>query len=161
MQDMQNSSLPYYQQSSYKKSKEVHKKKKKIAPQTTIIEKKEIVKIKPEVLPRKKIIITRKETRDDIKNVIKRFKVSNNPALSLFVAKKYYEIKNYRQSYNYALITNQINKEIESSWIIFIKSLVKLGKKGKAVATLKEYIKASDSNTARLLLEEIQAGKFQ
>ena len=173
IKDMQNSSLPYYQPSTYKASKHNSIKqvppktdKKKIITQTIILEepivkKEEIVQKEPEVIKTERIIINRKETKDDIKNVIKRFKVNNNPALSLFVAKKYYEIGNYHQSYNYALITNQINKDIESSWIIFTKSLVKLGKKDKAMDTLKEYIKDSDSNSARLLLEEIQSGKFK
>ena len=171
--DMQNSSLPYYQPNTYKKSKPNTIKqappkidKKKIITQTIIIEepvakKEEIVQKESEVIKTERIIINRKETKDDIKNVIKRFKVNNNPALSLFVAKKYYEIGNYHQSYNYALITNQINKDIESSWIIFAKSLVKLGKKEKALNTLKEYINVSDSHTARLLSEEIQSGSFR
>ena len=173
IKEMQNSSLPYYQPSAYKKSKPNTKKqvppkidKKKIITQTIIIQepilkKQEIIQKEPEVIKTERIIINRKETKDDIKNVIKRFKVNNNPALSLFIAKKYYEIGNYHQSYNYALMTNQINKDIESSWIIFAKSLVKLDKKDKAINTLKEYIKVSDSHTARLLIEEIQSGSFR
>ncbi|MFK5937115.1 MAG: hypothetical protein QM497_01850 [Sulfurimonas sp.] len=168
IKELQNSSLPYYQPNTYKKTKPktIKKAKKKIITQTIIIEEATIKKEKniqkePEIIKTERIIINRKETRDDIDNVIKRFKVNNNPALSLFVAKKYYAIGNYHQSYNYALITNQINKDIESSWIIFAKSLVKLGKKDKAINTLKEYIKISDSHTARLLKEEIQSGSFR
>ena len=108
-----------------------------------------------------KISITRKETKNDISNVIKRFKNSNNPALSLFVANKYYELGNYTQAYNYALITNQINQKIEKSWILFSKSLVKLGKKKKAIEVLKKYTLSSQSNNAKLLLKEIESGKFR
>lgn len=109
----------------------------------------------------KKISIKRQNTQNDIHDIIKRFKNNNNPALSLFVAKKYYELGNYQQSYNYALITNKINQEIETSWIIFTKSLVKLGKKDKAISTLKKYIKQSHSSGAQILLDEIRTGKFQ
>jgi len=109
----------------------------------------------------KKIHIKRQNTQNDIYDIIKRFKNNNNPALSLFVAKKYYELGNYNQSYNYSLITNKINKEIEVSWIIFAKSLVKLGKKDKAISTLKKYIKQSHSSSAQILLDEIRTGKFQ
>lgn len=63
--------------------------------------------------------------------MIKRFNTNHNPALSLFVAKQYYQIGDYEQAYNYALITNDINNNIEESWIIFAKSLVQLGKKSK------------------------------
>jgi tetratricopeptide (TPR) repeat protein len=173
MRDMQNSSLPYYSTNNYRESRPdlinktpAKKEKKKIVSKTVTIEepvteKKEIIQKKPTIVKTERIIITKKETKDDISNVIKRFKVNNNPALSLFIAKKYYEIGNYHQSYNYALITNQINKDIESSWIIFAKSLAKLNKRDKAISTLKEYIKVSDSYNARLLLQEIQSGNFK
>ena len=114
-----------------------------------------------EVSPPQKINIQRKSAYEDISDVIRRFKKNNNPALSLFIAKKYYELGDYRNAYNYALITNEINREIESSWIIFAKSLVKIGKKNMAIQTLQEYVKESHSDTARILLDEIRSGKFQ
>ncbi|MDY0117421.1 MAG: hypothetical protein RBR59_07595 [Sulfurimonadaceae bacterium] len=107
------------------------------------------------------IKIERKDTHDDILKVIERFKKSNDPALSLFVAKKYYELGDYNKSYNYALITNELNNNIEASWIIFAKSLVKLKEKDMAVKTLRQYIEHSGSNQAKLLLEEIRSGKFK
>lgn len=137
-------------------------------PDTSTIQKKP--KVIKNVVPKPKekvkkeehqIMISKRETKDDIKNIITRFKKNNNPALSLFVAKKYYELDNYTQAYNYALITNQINSDIEASWIIFAKSLVKLGKKKQAIQTLQKYISASHSNSAELLLKEIQSGKFR
>ncbi len=106
------------------------------------------------------IQIKKNNTYNDIQHVIKRFKKNNNPALSLFVAKKYYELGEYKKSYNYALRTNEINKDIEASWIIFAKSLVKLDKKEMAVKTLKKYINHSDSNKAKILLDEIISGKI-
>jgi len=107
------------------------------------------------------IDIKRRDDEDDIKHVIKRFNVNHNPALSLFVAKKYYQLGDYEQAYNYSLITNDINNNIEASWIVFSKSLVKLGRKDKAVETLKKYISHSDSSQARQLLDEILSGKFK
>jgi tetratricopeptide (TPR) repeat protein len=106
-------------------------------------------------------IIKRETTKKDINDVLKRFQKSNNPALSLFIAKKYYELGEYRQSYNYALVTNGINDNIESSWIIFAKSLVKLNRKDEAIKTLKRYINHTDSSQARILLEDIISGKFR
>jgi tetratricopeptide (TPR) repeat protein len=107
------------------------------------------------------IIIERKETKNDINEIIKRFKKNHNPALSLFIAKKYYELGDYHKAYNYALITNQINEDIEDSWIIFAKSLVKMKKKNTAVKTLREYIRYSHSSSAEILLNEILSGKFR
>ncbi|WP_297439643.1 hypothetical protein [Sulfurimonas sp.] len=108
-----------------------------------------------------KLIIKREETQNDLQEIIKRFKNNKNPALSLFIAKKYYEIGNYSQSYNYALITNELNKDIEKSWIIFAKSLVKLNKKEDAIKMLKNYINYSHSSNATILLNDIRTGKFK
>ncbi len=109
---------------------------------------------------KKSILINRQNTKNDINEVIKRFNTNNNPALSLFIAKKYYELGEYRDSYNYALITNGLNNNIEGSWIIFAKSLIKLNKKEKSIKVLRRYIKYSKSNKATLLLEKIISGKF-
>ena len=62
----------------------------------------------------------------DIQDVIKRFNINKNPALSLFIAKRYYQIGEYEAAYNYAQTTNNIDNKIDESWIIFSKSLVKL-----------------------------------
>ncbi len=109
----------------------------------------------------KKILIQRQETQADINHVIKRFQKNNNPALSLFIAKKYYKLGDYKQAYNYALLTNQINNSIEQSWIIFVKSLIKLNKRDQAINILKNYIKHSQSANAKVLLDDIKSGKFQ
>jgi len=107
------------------------------------------------------ISIKRQDTHDDISQVVTRFNKNNNPALSLFIAKKYYELGNYHKSYNYALITNEINSDIEASWIVFAKSLVKLNEKELAIKTLKKYISQSNSNRANMLLDDITSGKFK
>ncbi len=102
-----------------------------------------------------------KTSKKDLQEIIKRFKKNNNPVLGVFIAKKYYELKEYHKAYNYALITNQIDSTIEDSWIIFAKSLVKLGQKERAIKTLKAYIKTSHSSKARILLDNILTGKFK
>jgi len=152
----------YSKQQTLKKQRVVKKRQKVIKPKAVqeIVQDltpKTTVKQEPKIA----ITIERKETQNDIFEIIKRFKKNNNPALSLFVAKKYYELGNYKQSYNYALITNQINSNIEASWIVFAKSLVKLHKKNKAIHTLEEYIKISHSSNAEILLNEIKSGKFK
>jgi len=151
MKRIQNSAQPYYDDSDNIDISNI--KKQTIKPEQIIEPKKAI---KQAII--KKIQI--QNTRSDIKDIIKRFKKNSNPALSLFVAKKEYQLKNYNEAYNYALITNKLNHNIEDSWIIFAKSLVKLGKKSQAISTLKNYIKYSHSTNAQVLLSEIQSGKF-
>ena len=103
----------------------------------------------------------KKTSKKDLKDIIRRFKKSNNPVLGVFIAKKYYEMGDYHKAYNYALITNQIDSDLEDSWIIFAKSLVKLGHKNRAIKTLKAYIQTSQSSKAQILLNNIKTGKFQ
>ncbi len=122
----------------------------------------EVEKVVTENTTKKQAIkIKRQTTQSDIQHVIKRFKKNNNPALSLFVAKRYYELGEYHKSYNYALITNEIDDSIDASWIIFTKSLVKLNEKGEAIKTLNKYIEYSHSNQAKILLDDIRTGKFK
>ncbi|WP_304542940.1 CDC27 family protein [Sulfurimonas microaerophilic] len=108
-----------------------------------------------------KIVIARKTSLQDIKDAEMRFKKNNSPALSLFLAKQYYSLGDYSKAYNYALVTNQLDKENEDSWILFSKSLVKLGKKQLAQKALEEYIKFSHSSNAELLLDDITTGEFR
>jgi len=107
------------------------------------------------------IVISEQTSNHEVQDVIKRFKKNKNPALSLFVAKYYYEQKQYDQSYNYALMTNELDSNIEESWLVFAKSLVKLDQKDMAITTLTSYIEYSASSNAKQLLHAIQKGNFK
>jgi len=116
---------------------------------------------KPTIKKKSTLTITKNKDESDLKDVIRRFKQNKNPALSLFIAKRYYELEQYQNSYNYALMTNEIDKNIDDSWIIFAKSLVKLGQHELAVLTLKSYLKTTKSTQADILLRKIEAGDFK
>ena len=107
------------------------------------------------------LVINKRNSEIDLQDVINRFKKNRNPKLSLHIAKKYYSLGKYDKSYNYALMTNQIDEEIEDSWIIFAKSLYKLGEEKMAIKTLNSYIKSSESIKASLLLNNMKKGIFQ
>jgi tetratricopeptide (TPR) repeat protein len=169
MNKMQNSTQPYYNndnsdqiitQNTNVYMKAPLQQKKQILQEEVIEQELEVVE--DEIVQNtQKISIKRRNTKDDIAEIVRRFKKNNNPTLSLFIAKKYYDLGDYHQAYNYALITNNINSDIEQSWIVFAKSLVKLNEKDMAIKTLKSYIESSHSNTAKILLEEITSGKFR
>lgn len=105
--------------------------------------------------------INRNESKLDIEELQRRFKETSNANLGLFIARYYYDLGNYDESYNYALKTNNINNKMDESWIIFSKSLVKLGKTDQAKKTLKLYLSQSDSEAARGLLDAIERGNFK
>ena len=143
---------------------EIVKIEKKIIKQPEVQEIKEVKKreiIQHHRERERPLKIIRQKTQQDIKEVIKRFEKNHNPALSLFIARQYYEIKEYKKAYNYALITNGINNDIEESWIIFAKSLVKLNKKSIAIKMLNRYIAHSNSYRATTLLDDIYSGQFR
>lgn len=172
MKNMQDDTPPYYEkEETYTEPSDLTKKQSKFFLEETnsndnikeVIAGEEEITVAAVQTTKKEesINITRQNTQDDISHVIQRFKKNNNPALSLFVAKKYYEMGEFRQAYNYSLITNQLNNNIESSWIIFTKSLVKLDEKEMAIKTLQKYIEHSHSSQAEILLDEIISGKFK
>ncbi len=94
----------------------------------------------------------------DIHEIEERFKTNPSPQLGLYIARYYYDHKDYNEAYNYALKTNSINKDIEESWLIFSKSLLKLGKVDQAKKTLQYYISQSNSDNAKELLNSIEHG---
>lgn len=107
------------------------------------------------VLKGKITSIERDDAAFDIHELEERFKNNSNPSLGVFIAKYHYDHGNYTESYNYALKTNAINSTIEESWLIFTKSLVKLGKEDQAKKTLQLYISNSNSQNAKNYLETL------
>ncbi len=105
--------------------------------------------------------IQRDDDMKDIQDVVARFKKNKNPVLSLFIAKRYYNIGNYQQAYNYALITNELDSSIEDSWLIFAKSLYKMNQKEMAIKTLKSYIQESNSVKAKIALDQMESGTLE
>ena len=97
----------------------------------------------------------------DISEIENRFKENSNPHLGLYIARYHYDHGNYNEAYNYALKTNAINNNIEESWLIFAKSLVKLGKSDQAKKTLQFYISQSNSENAKNLLNSIEQGNIK
>jgi len=164
MKKMQHSSLPYYQDEKNTEKEvlsdtSVYTSQK--VEQVLESDAEENIQVNTIEEEPEKITIQRHDTSDDLRDIIKRFKKNNSPALSLFIAKKYYELGEYHKAYNYALITNEIDREIDASWIVFAKSLVKLNQKDMAIKTLKQYVKSSHSSSAKILLDEISSGKFK
>lgn len=102
--------------------------------------------------------IKRDDTAFDIHEIEDRFKNTSNPNLGVYIARYHYDHGNYSEAYNYALKTNSINNRIEDSWLIFAKSLVKLGKEEQAKKTLQIYISNSNSQAAKNYLDTLDKG---
>ncbi len=116
---------------------------------------------KPSASLPKGIKISRIKSQGEIQDIIHRFKANKSPVLGLYLARYYYKMQNYKKAYNYALRTNNIDPNIEESWLIFASSQMKLSKRSQAIKTLKAYIQSSGSLNARSLLHSIQNGEFR
>lgn len=110
--------------------------------------------------PREKMHLNIIETSsvNAYKDVAKRFEQTHDTDDSLFLARSYYNKKNYKQAEYWALQTNKVNGNIEESWLIFAKSKVKLGRKNEAIHILTNYVKKSNSVEAQSLLNKIKKG---
>lgn len=117
--------------------------------------------VKPVITANKASTINRDTEVFDIHEIENRFKNNSNPHLGLYIARYHYDHGNYSEAYNYALKTNTINNTIEESWLIFAKSLVKLGKTDQAKKTLQMYISQSNSDNARNLLDSLGKGDIK
>jgi tetratricopeptide (TPR) repeat protein len=123
------------------------------------VKKKRVVK---EEKPHKRKHLTIKKTSGSsaYKEVAERFRETQDTDDSLFLARTYYNMKQYKKAEYWALQTNNINSNIEESILIFTKAKVKLGHKNEAIRILSKYIKGSGSMEAKILLEKIKKGKL-
>jgi tetratricopeptide (TPR) repeat protein len=109
---------------------------------------------------RKHLTIKKTSGSSAYKEVAERFRETQDTDDSLFLARTYYNMKQYKKAEYWALQTNNINSNIEESILIFAKTKVKLGHKNEAIRILSKYIKGSDSMEAKILLEKIKKGKL-
>ncbi len=89
-----------------------------------------------------------------------RLEVSPNAATAIEVSELYYRTEDFKESLKWALNANDLDKENESSWLLFAKSSFKLGQKERAISALREYVQRSGSENAKSLLEKIENNKL-
>jgi hypothetical protein len=119
--------------------------------------KKVLVTSQPKKIKKKKIHLDIIETTSTsaYQDVANRFYQTHDPDDSLFLAKAYFKRHDYKNAEYWALQTNKVNANIEESWIIFIRSKLKLGYKNEARKILVEYIRRTGSIRAKKLLEKL------
>jgi len=110
--------------------------------------------LKP-IIKKKNVNIIKVSTNSAYKDVEKRFRRSHNINDSIFLANMYYKKQNYKKAIYWSMQTNKLDKNIEESWLIFVKSKVRLGHKNEAIRVLKAYIKRSNSYEAKKLLKKL------
>ncbi len=109
-----------------------------------------------------KVLIEINDSNDPkvLKSIERRFKLGHDTDDSLFLARTYYRLGDYKKAEYWAYQTNRINNKIEESWLIFAKAKFRSGKKAEAIRILDAYIKKNDSLRARMLLEKMRKNTF-
>ncbi len=93
------------------------------------------------------------------KEVEERFKETQDTADSLYLAKYYYKKGDYAKAESWAIATNNIDGDIEESWLIFAKARAKQGKRVDAIKVLQTYYDETKSKKAKQLLDKLRFGK--
>lgn len=105
-------------------------------------------------------VIDTSKKMSSFKEIEKRFRMGHDTDDSLFLAKSYYQRKNYKKAEYWALQTNKVNENIEESWLIFAKAKAKQGHKNEAIHILTVYIERTHSIEGKVLLDKIKRDKI-
>jgi len=93
-----------------------------------------------------KIIIKVTKEKESLKNLIDNYQLSPDYSTAIKITKIYFKHKNYKKSIEWAKKANEINPEDSKSWLLYAKSLVKLGKRNRARLLLENYLKVYGNN---------------
>jgi len=78
---------------------------------------------------------------------------------ALFLARYYYDKKDYKQSLKWSLETNKMDSNIVESWLLFAKAKAKLGDRAEAIRILQTFYDRTGSVKAGNLLKKIRRGQ--
>ncbi len=76
--------------------------------------------------------------------------------LAIQIARSYYNSGQYKKALRWAKKANALDREQEDAWILYAKSLKKMGEDAKARQILRVYLDYKESSKARKLLKEWQ-----
>jgi len=105
------------------------------------------------------IEVTTRKSAFSAQEIAKRYRFAKNKDDALFLARFYYEKKQYKDALKWALETNKLDSDIEESWLIFGRAKALLGKRMEAIRVLQAYYDRTGSQKAKALLGKIRRGK--
>jgi tetratricopeptide (TPR) repeat protein len=105
------------------------------------------------------IEVSPKKAENTVNEIEKRFRFARDKDDALFLARYYYDKKEYKTALNWALETNKLDSDIEESWLIFGQSKAHLGQRMEAIRVLQAYFDRTGSKRTKSLLDKIRRGK--
>jgi len=125
-------------------TKQIQKRKSKKIEKTKKIEK--IEKPKKVQSPKSQIKIIIKSQKQTLQSLVNAYNISPDYAQAIKIAKIYFNRHNYKKTIEWSKKANQIKPENPTSWLLFAKTLVKLGKSKKAKEVLSAYLNTYGAN---------------
>ncbi len=98
------------------------------------------------------------QEKEEMAQLEEEFKNTQDPQTSLKLARYYYKIGNYKKAEDWAVATNNIDGDIEESWLIFAKARAKQGFRTDAIKVLQSYYDETKSEKAHNLLVKLRKG---
>ncbi|SMC09630.1 tetratricopeptide repeat protein [Nitratiruptor tergarcus] len=121
---------------------------------------KKATKNKPNIKNRSKKDTFKIETQTlSLKEMIRNFKKRPSAPLALLIAKKYFTKGEYKHALEWSIKSNELDKNLEESWILFAKSAYRIGDKKRAIKALQIIIRKNNSKEAKRLLRKISRGQ--
>jgi len=106
---------------------------------------------------KKKKINFKTSSSNYIEIMKEKFHKNRNPREAILIAKAYYRAGDYKKSEEWALKANNLNNNLEESWLLFAKSKNALGKQEEALKILIAYYNKTKSPKVKLLIEKISS----
>ncbi len=110
------------------------------------------------------ILIPKKDSeelsiKEEIKDLEERFRETQDAQDALKIAKLYYKLKDYKKAESWAVNTNNIDGDLEDSWLIFAKAKAKQGQRVDAIKVLQTFYDETNSYKAKKLLDKLRRGQ--
>ena len=86
-----------------------------------------------------------------------KFRQNKNPRDALLIAEAYYNAGNYKKAEEWALIANNLDKNLDDSWLLFAKAKDKMGKRREALKILVVYYNKSKSSKVKALIDKMKS----
>ena len=103
-----------------------------------------------------KINIEVSSAKDEQSALKEQFIRTNNPAFALDLARINFREQKYQEALKWSLAANEIDNNLEESWVIFAKSKYKLKQKDDALRALREYNKNANKSSIGELIRQIE-----
>jgi tetratricopeptide (TPR) repeat protein len=104
----------------------------------------------------KKKINLHKSSNNYLSIMKDKFQQNKNPREALLIAQAYYRAGNYENSEKWALKANNLDKNLDESWLLFASSQERLGRREEALKILLTYYRRSKSPKAKALIEKMR-----